>query len=109
LDLHHKEAKVVSKRQPSLEQRNKNHDNGGNHDDDDDDDGVMDKVVSGLRLRRIVKENHGRSINQIAFNPEPQNRNLVATVGDNQVPFSLVDLFFLSFYLAHMPLSLMNL
>ena len=44
-----------------------------------------DKIVCGLRLRRIVKENHGRSINQIAFNPEPQNRNMVATVGDNQV------------------------
>jgi len=43
------------------------------------------EVFSALRLRRIVRESHGRSINQITFSPEPQNRNLVATVGDNQV------------------------
>jgi len=42
-----------------------------------------------FKLRRIIKENHGKPINQIAFNPEPINHNLVATVADNQVSFLL--------------------
>jgi len=43
------------------------------------------QILRKLQLRKIVKENHGNSINQIIFNiNEPHNANLVATVGYQQ-------------------------
>lgn len=45
-----------------------------------------EEILPRLILRRIIKENHGSPIKQIAFNfTKRSNYNLVATVGGNQV------------------------
>jgi hypothetical protein len=40
------------------------------------------------KLRAIIKENHNKSIHQLVVNKSQRYRNLVATVGDTQVPFA---------------------
>jgi len=48
------------------------------------------EILQKLQLRRIVKENHGNTINCIAFNKDPDCKNMIAVVADNQVDFFII-------------------
>jgi hypothetical protein len=42
-------------------------------------------ILSNMLLKRIIKENHNSRIKQIVFNKHVPYRNLLASVGDDQV------------------------
>eukprot|EP00003_Mantamonas_plastica_P003168 TRINITY_DN1254_c0_g1_i1.p1 TRINITY_DN1254_c0_g1~~TRINITY_DN1254_c0_g1_i1.p1 ORF type:complete len:197 (-),score=58.26 TRINITY_DN1254_c0_g1_i1:383-937(-) len=62
-----------------------------NQDDNDevaDEDADLSWFLQNLHLKKIIKENHGNSINGVILNKNaPYSSNMVATFSDNQVNF----------------------
>ncbi len=45
-----------------------------------------EQLLKSMRLKSIIKENHGKEISQVSLNViDPRFSNLVATIGDCQV------------------------